>query len=263
MSINKAAQDHMKAIFTEGFSAGDIAEPLVSFDATAPTDDAVEVMDRHGFEVVGVRRNGLIAGYVRREDLNGTDCGEHLRSFDDARVVAESACLPTLVGLLSESSRVFVTLLGRVGAIVTRSDLQKPPVRMWLFGMVTMIEMGITRLIEARFPEESWRKLLSEGRVEKAEVLLAERKRRNQDLGLIDCLQFSDKGQITLKDPTLREQVGYRSRNKGEETIKLLEALRNNLAHSQDIIARDWDTIVRLTENFDKILAFRARGLTT
>jgi len=38
-------------------------------------------------------------------------------------------------------------------------------------------------------------------------------------------------------------------------TIKAVEALRNNLAHAQDIIARDWDTIVGLSENLDKVLA--------
>jgi hypothetical protein len=33
-----------------------------------------------------------------------------------------------------------------------------------------------------------------------------------------------------------------------------LEKLRNNLAHSQDIIAGDWDTIVALAENVASIL---------
>ncbi|NQT38778.1 MAG: hypothetical protein HQ581_14885 [Planctomycetes bacterium] len=37
MSSSTAAQDRIKRIFTENFSVGDIAEPLVSFDATATT----------------------------------------------------------------------------------------------------------------------------------------------------------------------------------------------------------------------------------
>ncbi|MEE2936647.1 MAG: hypothetical protein VYA84_11700 [Planctomycetota bacterium] len=39
-----------------------------------------------------------------------------------------------------------------------------------------------------------------------------------------------------------------------DESIKLLERLRNNLAHSQDIIADDWGTIVALSENFENVL---------
>ena len=36
--------------------------------------------------------------------------------------------------------------------MVTRDDLQKPPARMWLFGMVTMIELRYTRLIADTVP---------------------------------------------------------------------------------------------------------------
>ncbi len=258
MSVNATAQGHMKRIFTESFSVVDVAEPLVSFDAATDATDVRQLMDERGYEVVGLREQGLVTGYLRKEELDGGACGDYVRRFEEGEVLSESACLPTLVGLLSTSARVFVTSLGRVGGIVTRSDLQKPPVRMWLFGMVTIIEMGLARAIEGRFPDEGWKALLSAARLEKAEMLLAERKRRNQDLDLLDCLQFSDKGQITLKDETLRRQIGYASRNKGEQAIKGLEALRNNLAHAQDIVTCDFDTIVRLTENLDKVFAIRS-----
>ncbi len=257
MSSGTAAQDRIKRIFTENFSVGDIAEPLVSFDATADAATVLEVMQRHGYEVVGVRRKGLVAGYIRREDLADGPCGDYLCEFDDAEVVPESACFPTLVRRLTDARRLFVTAFGQIGGIVTRTDLQKPLVRMWLFGMITIVEMGLTRLIESRFPEDGWKCHVTPGRLEKAEALLAERKRRNRELDLLDCLQLADKGRITIRDEALREQVGYQSRRRGEETIKSLEALRNNLAHSQDILSCDWDTIVRLVENLDKVFAVR------
>ncbi|NQU23285.1 MAG: hypothetical protein HQ567_18555 [Candidatus Nealsonbacteria bacterium] len=257
MSENATARDHLKRIFTENFSVADVAEPLVSFDAATGVADVRQLMDERGYEVVGVREQGLVTGYVNKEELDDGACGDAMRRFEEGEVLAESVCLPTLVGLLNTAPRVFVTSLGRVGGIATRSDLLKPPVRMWLFGMITIIEMGLARAIEGRFPDEGWKALLSAGRLEKAETLLAERKRRNQELDLLDCLQFSDKGLITLKDETLRGQIGYASRNRGEQAIKGLEALRNNLAHAQDIIACDFDTIVRLTENLDKVFAIR------
>jgi hypothetical protein len=217
-------------------------------------------MEERAYQVVGLRENGVTVGYVKRADLGDGACGDYPCEFDGAEVVSETLCFPRLVGLLSHVPRLFVTCFGRVGGIVTRSDLQKPPVRMWLFGMITILEMGLARLIETRFPDGNWRDCLSEGRLRKAEALLEERKRRNQELDLIDCLQFSDKGQITLKDELLREQVGYVSRRRGEDTIKRLEALRNNLAHSQDIVSCDWETIVQLTENLDKILGVQESG---
>ena len=260
MSITEASREHMKRLFTESFSVGDIAEPLVSFDATANAAEVRRVMVERAYQVVGLREHGVTTGYVKQEDLGDGVCGDYLCQFDGTEVVSEALCFPRLVGLLSHLPRLFVTCFGRVGGIATRSDLQKPPVRMWLFGMITILEMGLTRLIERRFPDETWRDCVSEGRLQKAEALLEERRRRNQELDLIDCLQFSDKGQITLKDALLRKQVGYESRRKGEDTIKRLEALRNNLAHSQDIISCDWETIVQLTENMDRMFRVRESG---
>ena len=255
MPTSQASADHMKRIFAESFSVADIAEPLASFDAVGDAARVEQVMRRRGFEVAGVREGGVIAGYVRRAELTGGTVADHLLAFDGARVVPDSAGFASVVQLLSTVPRIFVTTFGQIGGIATRSDLQKPPVRMWLFGMVSLIEMGLMRAIETRYPNDTWKRFLSEGRLQKAEELLAERKRRNQDLDLLDCLQFSDKGQISLKDETLRKQIGYESRRRGEDTIKQLESLRNNLAHAQDIVTCNWDIIVRLTENLDKVFA--------
>ena len=78
--------------------------------------------------------------------------------------------------------------------------------------------------------------------------------RRNRELKLLDCLQLSDKGQIIARSEKLRSMTRYGSRRKMEEAVKMLEKLRNNLAHSQDIVVNDWDAIVALSENLDDIL---------
>ena len=245
----------LQRVFMENFSVGDIAEPLASFDAAAVAADARAVMAARGYKVAGIRRDGTIAGYVQQEDLAGGTCGEYLRPFDAADVVPDSANLPTVVVKLAQSPRLFVTAFGQVGGIATRTDLQKPPVRMWLFGMITIIEMGLTRMIADRFADGTWRQFVSEGRLSKAEALLDERRRRNQEVDLLDCLQLSDKGQIVLRNDDLRTEAGFVSRSKGTQTMKEIEALRNNLAHSQDIVACDWDIIVKLTAYLDTLLS--------
>ena len=125
---------------------------------------------------------------------------------------------------------------------------------MWLFGMVTLIEMRMTRMLEQLSPVEGWKQYLSDGRVRKAEDLLAERMRRNQNLDLIDCLQFSDKCQIIARNENLRSRTRFASRRQVEEAGKKLERLRNNLAHAQDIIATDWEALIELSENLDNLL---------
>jgi hypothetical protein len=247
-----ASQARLRRVFVENFSAADIAEPLASFDAGTPAADALAVMVRRAYKVAGIRNDGTILGYVRQEELTEGTCGDAVHPFEEGDVVPESAAFPELVMRLDGRPRLFVTVLGQVGGIVTKTDLQKPPVRMWLFGMITILEMGLTRLVESAYPDGSWRQCLSEGRLHKAEALLEERRRRNQDLDLLDCLQFSDRGQIVLRNEELRNRAGFASRSRGEQTVKELEALRNNLAHSQDIIACDWDIIVKLMENLDR-----------
>ena len=53
-------------------------------------------------------------------------------------------------------------------------------------------------------------------------------------------------------------RAGILSRRRGDEVIKSLERLRNNLAHTQDIIAFDWQTIVAIVENLERLVAFGA-----
>ena len=85
------------------------------------------------------------------------------------------------------------------------SDLQKALVRMWLFGIVTIIEMRCTELIERHCPTDTWKTFASEARLQKAQSLLGERRRRSQNLQLFGCPQFSDKGQIIARNEEIRK----------------------------------------------------------
>jgi hypothetical protein len=93
--------------------------------------------------------------------------------------VASEAPLRDTVIALGERPRVFVTSLGAVGGIITRADLQKPPVRMWLFGLITLVEQALGMLIRARYPDGSWAERLSPSRLQRAERFQAERELRN------------------------------------------------------------------------------------
>ena len=241
-------------MFYEGFSVDDIAEPLVSFDATRSVEEVRASMEARAFEVVGARRDGLVVGYLERSELTSGTCEPFIHPFDPSEIVPSTQGLADIVEKLNTTPRIFVTFLGHVCGIVTRSDLQKPPVRMWLFGMITLIEMRMAKLIESLAPGDQWKAFLSNSRLQKAEVLLAERTRRNQNLGLLDCLQFSDKGQIIARNPAIRAATRFESRRQIEKVVKLVERLRNNLAHSQDIITSNWDAIVLLASDLDDIL---------
>jgi hypothetical protein len=240
--------DAVKRVFSEMFAARDIAEPLASFDASASCDEVWPFMRAKDFDVVGIRSEGQTVGYAERESLIGGVCGDHRRTFDEALILDESAPLLNVLLKMNDARFGFVVVLGHVGGIITQADLQKPPVRMWLFGLVTLIELRSTERIERHLPEDGWKPHLSAARLQKAQALLDERRRRNQALQVFDCLQFSDKGQIVARNEEIRNLTVFASRRSAEDAIRKIEQLRNNLAHAQDILTSDWGTIVELCE---------------
>ena len=245
MSTNQIPEA-VRRIFTETFTARDVAEPLASFDAGTPAAEVRAFMNTHDFEVVGVRQAGRVAGYVRRSFLENGACGDYSRAIEESQWLQDTAPLLKVLTALSGDPILFVNTLGGIGGIITAADIQKPPVRMWLFGIVTLVEMRCAELIERHCPDDSWKQYLSEGRLQKAQALLVERTRRNQSLRLFDCLQFSDKGQIIARNEELRSNTIFTSRRQVEDAVSKLEQLRNNLAHAQDIPTSDWDTVVQL-----------------
>lgn len=62
MKWNASSIENLRRVFAEGFAARDIAEPLVSFDASTSTADALKLMTAEDFDVVGVRRESLVVG---------------------------------------------------------------------------------------------------------------------------------------------------------------------------------------------------------
>ena len=126
-------------------------------------------MEANGVEVVGIRHAGQIAGYVENNSLTNGACGQFQRPLSEVTVLKDDVPLLRVLHELNQSRFVFVTVLGAVGGIITAADLQKPPVRMWIFGVVTLIEMRFLDLIESHCPLDSWKEFVSEGRLQKAQ----------------------------------------------------------------------------------------------
>lgn len=115
-----------------------------------------------------------------------------------------------------------------------------------------MIETALTQMIDRSYPADSWKELLSKGRLEKMEEIWHERQRRNLNCQLIECLQFSDKAGIIITNKDSLKQMGFETGKQAKKVIKELESLRNHLAHSQDIVAHDWAQIARMVNRISE-----------
>ena len=255
MGVRRIQASRLGRVFLEGFLATDLAEPLVSFDAEAEARVVRTLMEEKDFDVVGVREDGLVSGYVRQTDLTTGRCGDYRRSFsEEDDLVPAHADFTVVVASLAINERCFVTILDRVGGIITLTDLEKPPMRMFLFGVITIGEMLLTAIIRHRYSDGSWRERISPQRLERARQLPAERARRGQTVDLVDCLQYGDKGWILSYDEDVRAALGLESRRAARKSMKEMETLRNNLAHTQDIVPEGWERIVIACSRFERNL---------
>jgi hypothetical protein len=259
MHVKYLQISRLRRTFFEGFTAIDIAEPLASFDASVDAKVVRDFMADNEFDLVGVRVEGLVKGYVCREEIEDGICGDFLHEFtpeDD--LVPYTASLIEVVKSLSINRQCFVTAMNEVFAIVALEDLEKPPMRMFLFGLITLSEILMTDVIRRRYPGDAWQSYLSEQRLAKAQALQQERIKRGQKPDLIDCLQYGDKGQILSHDEMMRGALGWKSRKEARKAIKEMETLRNNLAHVQAIIPTGWNRIViactRLEDNLKNLM---------
>jgi hypothetical protein len=238
-------------LFLNAFSARDLAEPLASFDETTDRRTIRSAMEQRQLEFVGIRSGGLITAWAARDDENHSQLPA--RPLASAAVVADTASLNDVVQALNETICVLVRSLGEIGGVICRRDIQKPAMRMWLFGLVTISELRVTQIIDELCPRDAWQQYLSPGRLQKARELQHERSRRGQTRSLLDCLQFADKGRIVARDERLRERTRFSTKHQVDEFVTALQDLRNNLAHAQDL-SGDWGVICELATNLHRIV---------
>ena len=250
----KSSLSELRELFERSINVKHVAEPLISFDANYSASQVRKFMEEKDYDDIGVRQNGLVSGYARKSDITNGQLGDYLIAFEPRDLLLETTPLVNVLERLKDIPRAFVIFLGQVGGIVTRGDLQKAPIRMWLFGLVSLIEMQLLRLIREYHSAESWKLLISPKRLTQAEVLLADRRKRNEAIDLADCIQFADKRDIVVKTEGLCKLLGFTSKNIAKGLLKELEDLRNQLAHSQDILTGSWPDIANLIAKSEHLL---------
>lgn len=251
----KSSLYDLHQLFDRSVSVRHLAEPFVSFDAQRLATEVQAFMNAKEFDIVGVRDNGVVVGYVERATLKEGTLSQHRKSFDKQLILDEWCPILEALQRLAESSHVFVVAIGEVAGIITKGDLQKAPMRMWLFGVLSLIEMQFLRLIRAAYPQDSWTSFISKDRWDEAKLLLQDRQRRNEAIDLADCLQFADKGEIVVKSDLFCRVFGCISKGEAKDFLKELRYLRDDLAHAQDIITGRWPKIVELAKTAEKLLA--------
>jgi hypothetical protein len=214
-----------------------------------------ETMIGRDYDVLGVMDGDATVGFVELSDLEGPELLVWT-NFQPPNLITESTPIVDLMSIMHDRARVFVLEQDRVTSIVTRGDLQKAPVRMLLFGMVTLLEMNFLRVIQSRFPDGSWRRHLTPARIEKVEKLFESLRASNEEIDMTDCLEFCDKSTLLIQDDDIRQRLGFSSRRQGRDVLSSIEKLRNDLAHGQDLGRRTdrWRGVIQIANRIEEVL---------
>lgn len=240
-------------LFATTFTARHILETLPSLDSTTSLDQLKKVVIEGQHQVVGIRFGGHLTCYLTNADSVAANGQLQPRPILSRQVVELDAPLVDVIHILTVFDCCFVAIFGTIIGVIQRSDLEKPVVRMWLFGLIMLIDMNVSAAIKQLWPDKSWQSLLASTRLEKAKKLFAERQRCRMSGELLDCLQLADKMQLLMHSHSFLEQSGFASLNAARRVFKDLETLRNNLAHGQNVTRTDWPSIIRLARQVGAI----------
>src|SRR5664280_1373596 len=186
----------LRALFLTRITVETIAERLFTVPAGEQSLIAQAHLKERDFDTAGVESGSAVIGYVQAADLNHGHVRNHLKQFRSGDTLGAGQPLVFVLGNLSGHSSVFIRNGQGVDGIVTRGDLQKAPVRMYLFAIISVLEMQLLRIIRVRYPNDDWGRLLGPNRLAKAKATFQARRQANAAIDLLDCIQLADKKTI-------------------------------------------------------------------
>ena len=87
----RSLQDRLKHLFKGGFTAMDIAEPLICFDADSPATEMLSILHKRDIPVAGILHQGTFLGIVAKGPPVDGRCREVVQTVGMECMLAHSA----------------------------------------------------------------------------------------------------------------------------------------------------------------------------
>jgi predicted transcriptional regulator len=247
----------LQSLFIDNITTQFIYEPLYACKLTDEALHVQETLKQREFDIVGViNENSQIVGFAKRVELNDGRVEQSTKRIEIQHVISDSTPISKLLNILLNDPFTFVLVNDRINGIVTRADINKPIVRIYLFGIISLFEMHINFWINEFYDNESWKEILKEERLTEAKGIYELRKGKNEDLSLLECIQLCDKKMILKSTINFQKEFDF-SKNQTERLLKNVEKIRNELAHSQNSIISnlEWTDFVKTISNTENFLS--------
>lgn len=234
-----------------------ISENLESCNVNDDASIIKKIMDQKRFDVYGVKDDdGLVIGYVKGAQLRKGKCKGYLIKFEPGSLISDGTSLFDILILMENRERLFVLQKNEVYGIITRGDLQKAPMRLMIFSVLSILEMYLQRELAKTYKDDSWQEFVAPKNLEKAQNLYNERRQADEDISIFECLYFKDKCAIVCKTSSIFDQISEQISNSQEKLCKM-NKLRNNVVHPKNIArGSNWCDVINLVKNADILCQF-------
>lgn len=232
--------------------------PFASCDRSAHVEDVASWAEPGSFNNVPVMRDGVVIGVV--ENLLGEypemptparagKARDVMRSLAGDMLVDASEPIARLPAMLLDPPHYRLVLdRGRIGHIVTPSDLGKLPMRVFLFGKVALLEQSLTDAIRRGFPDDE-SAVATLGPDAQSQVLasLSALHKKNLDPSILEVTNLPQKASI------LWERGGlHGSESEVVEEFRLLyQDFRNPIVHAGALVNDSLGALRGLRELID------------
>jgi hypothetical protein len=245
---------NLKELFERYITISVIMEDFIAFDAQQDAKKCFAYMVEKHFDVIGVRESGHIIGYAKLSKEAKGLLYEHKASFREDEILLENTPITEVVHHLAKTPYIFVKISDEVVGIVTRADLYKPAIRIWLYGLISILEIHMLELIRKTFPDGKWKRCLSGKRQEKMLNIYEDRRKHNEEIEKIYCMEFCDKRTIIEKSEVALKATGFTSVEDFSKNLKQIESLRNEIAHSCKVSKTQWETVSELCKKIEFLI---------
>jgi hypothetical protein len=247
-----AGEAALAAAMARGFPVRLIGtfDGLVTCGIDEPLDAVMARPDAQPFDQLPVIDEGLIVGLIRRRNLarhkpaKGSVRDVFDRLDETMLIAADAGILDFLLSAKQHPCRLILDG-ERITGLVSKSDLQKLPVRSLLFHIVTHLELAMAAWIRRHFPDDAvWLGVLTKNRRQAVEARYLGLAEARLAVDRLTATMFADKRAVILRTAALPM-----SHNRAKADFEAIEALRDAVAHigdyalSQEAADRTIDTV--------------------
>ena len=197
-------------------------------------NEAESICKKNNYDILLVEDNDRELRLYEKE--TGT-----VRPIKEKEVISESTPLIDAFEILCKEDFLLIKEKRNITKIVTRADLDSIPIRICLYGIISLFE-GLLRE-NIMFNQIKWENHLNEHRLEEAKKLYRKKSNKNQEISLLNCTQFCDLGTIVKKEWDIYSPLIDDSKSNVDKKFKFIRKLRDSLAHSEKL-KYDWNKIL-------------------